>query len=288
MSVLQPLVKGDLVPTVDRPCSLRILLAEDHLVNQKIALLMLKRLGYQADVVGNGLEVLATLQRQPYDAVLLDVQMPEMDGLEAARRICQQWEPQRRPYLVAMTANAMQGDRELCLAAGMDEYISKPIYMEELAQVLSHCKPLELSIEPSGTSPALNAAQSSLVELTPKLDDAVLDLTVLACFRQEMGELGSEVIAELIDCYLTEAPSLLQALRTAIHQQNLKELQRVAHSFKASSATLGAIGFSQLCQALETIALSAPLDQSAALIARLELEYKSVEAALKHEQLYWP
>ena len=116
----------------DRACVLRILLAEDHLVNQKIALLMLQRLGYRADIAGNGLEVLEALQRQPYDVVLLDVQMPEMDGLEAARCICQQWQPLERPRLIAMTANAMQGDREICLAAGMDDYISKPVRMEEL------------------------------------------------------------------------------------------------------------------------------------------------------------
>jgi signal transduction histidine kinase/DNA-binding response OmpR family regulator/HPt (histidine-containing phosphotransfer) domain-containing protein len=288
MLIAQPLAQDDLLPAVDRSGSLRILLAEDHLVNQKIALLILQRLGYRADVAGNGLEVLAALQRQPYDVVLLDVQMPEMDGLEAAKRICQQWERQRRPYLIAMTANAMQGDREICLAAGMDDYISKPVRMEELAQVLSHCKPLKPSIEPSGVSFASNAAQLSLADPTPKPDDSVLDLTVLAFFQQEMGEMGSEVVAELIDCYLTEAPALVQSIRTAINQQNLKEVQRVAHGLKASSASLGAMGLSQLCQELETMALSAPFDQSAAIAARLESAYKGVEAALKHEQRYQP
>jgi CheY-like chemotaxis protein len=118
--------------------SLRILLAEDHLVNQKLALLMLQRLGYRADVASNGLEVLEALHRQSYDVVLLDVQMPEMDGLEAAQKICQQWQVDR-PRLIAMTANAMEGDRETCLNAGMDDYISKPMRLEELAQVLEKC-----------------------------------------------------------------------------------------------------------------------------------------------------
>ncbi|NJR66183.1 MAG: response regulator [Leptolyngbyaceae cyanobacterium CRU_2_3] len=120
---------------------LRILLAEDHPVNQKMALLILQRLGYRADVVGNGLEVLEALHRQAYDVVLMDVQMPEMDGLTATRHICQVW--QNRPRIVAMTANAMQGDRQLCLEAGMDDYIAKPIRIYELVQALERCQSLE-------------------------------------------------------------------------------------------------------------------------------------------------
>jgi signal transduction histidine kinase/DNA-binding response OmpR family regulator/putative methionine-R-sulfoxide reductase with GAF domain len=115
---------------------LRILLAEDSAVNQKVALKTLERLGYRADVAANGLEVLAALERQPYDLVLMDVQMPELDGLEAARRITRELPPARRPRIVAMTASAMQGDREACLEAGMDDYISKPVRAEQLREVL--------------------------------------------------------------------------------------------------------------------------------------------------------
>lgn len=123
-----------------RPAStLRVLLAEDNVVNQKVALHLLQRLGYRADIASNGLEVLAALQRQPYDVVLMDVQMPEMDGLTATQTICQEWTVAKRPRIVAMTANAMQGDREACLAAGMDDYISKPIRIEELEQALHRC-----------------------------------------------------------------------------------------------------------------------------------------------------
>jgi PAS domain S-box-containing protein len=121
---------------------LRILLAEDNAVNQKLALRLLERLGYRADVVGNGLEVIESLQRQSYDVVLMDVQMPEMDGLEATRAICQERPRQVRPRIIAMTANAMQEDREACLAAGMDDYVSKPIRVEELVGALGKCQPL--------------------------------------------------------------------------------------------------------------------------------------------------
>jgi CheY-like chemotaxis protein len=121
---------------------LRILLAEDNLVNQKVALHMLKRMGYQADTVMNGAEALDRLRRDNYDVVLMDLQMPRMDGLEATRRIIAEFPPERRPRIIAMTANAMEGDREICLAVGMNDYITKPVKLEQLAQVLSCCQPL--------------------------------------------------------------------------------------------------------------------------------------------------
>ena len=115
---------------------LRILLAEDNVVNQKLALRLLQQMGYRADVASNGIEAIECIERQPYDVVLMDVQMPEMDGLEASRRITARWQPGERPRIVAMTANAMQGDREECLAAGMDDYVTKPIRVDALVQAL--------------------------------------------------------------------------------------------------------------------------------------------------------
>jgi len=115
--------------------SLRILLAEDNLVNQKVALSMLKVLGYRANVSTSGLEVLQALETQPYDVILMDIQMPEMDGLETTRKVRSM--SGKQPFIVAMTAYAMEGDRELCLQAGMDEYIRKPIKIEELQEVLT-------------------------------------------------------------------------------------------------------------------------------------------------------
>ncbi|RPI67704.1 MAG: response regulator, partial [Geobacteraceae bacterium] len=118
---------------------LRILLAEDNAVNQKLALRLLSQMGYRADVEANGLEAIQAVERQIYDVVLMDVQMPEMDGLEATRQICARWETGKRPHIVAMTANAMQGDREMCLEAGMDDYLSKPIRVNELVSALYRC-----------------------------------------------------------------------------------------------------------------------------------------------------
>ncbi len=130
-------------PTEIDPHSLRILLVEDNLTNQKVALRMLERLGYRADVASNGLEALAALQKHSYDVILMDVQMPEMDGLTATQRIRQEWPPDRQPSIIAMTANAMRGDRDTCLAAGMDGYISKPITLPELQRAIAACVPLD-------------------------------------------------------------------------------------------------------------------------------------------------
>jgi CheY-like chemotaxis protein len=120
---------------------LRILVAEDNAVNQKVALRLLKQLGFGADVVWNGLEALEALERKSYDVVLMDVQMPELDGLDASRRIGERMAPDERPRIIAMTANALPEDREACLAAGMDDYVAKPIRPDELAAALRRVEP---------------------------------------------------------------------------------------------------------------------------------------------------
>jgi signal transduction histidine kinase/ActR/RegA family two-component response regulator len=128
-------------PTMAERHPLRILLAEDNLVNQKLAMRLLQQMGYRADLAVNGLEAIEQVERQRYDVVLMDVQMPEMDGLEASRRITKRWPTQRRPRIVAMTANAMQGDRQDCLGAGMDDYLTKPIRVDQLVDSLRRIIP---------------------------------------------------------------------------------------------------------------------------------------------------
>jgi signal transduction histidine kinase/DNA-binding response OmpR family regulator len=135
--------RPQLDPEMGKKHPLRILIAEDVVVNQKLALRLLQQMGYRADVASNGLEAIQSLERQPYDVILMDVQMPEMDGLEASQRICARWPPHRRPKIVAMTANAMQGDREMCLEAGMDDYLSKPIRPDELIKALQKIHPIK-------------------------------------------------------------------------------------------------------------------------------------------------
>ena len=184
------------VPDAGKPAtsSLRILLAEDNAVNQKVALRLLDQLGYRADVASNGLEVLEALERQPYDVVLMDVQMPELDGLDASRRIGERWPAEVRPRIVAMTANAMPEDREACFAAGMDDYVAKPIRPNELSEALRRARPLE----GTRTGRAERAGAS-------------LDASAVESLR-ELG--GEAFLAEVIDTFLADAPALVAALRT--------------------------------------------------------------------------
>ncbi|MDX2097869.1 MAG: response regulator, partial [Leptolyngbyaceae cyanobacterium bins.59] len=257
---------------------LRILLAEDHPVNQRVALLMLERLGYRADVAGNGLEVLEALHRQPYDVILMDVQMPELDGMETSRLIAQEWpDATTRPRIVAMTANAMQGDREMCLQAGMQDYVSKPVRVQELIQALNRCKPLMNNYK-EGSLRALEV-QTQQSDSSPALDPAVLEeLCAIA------GADSREFLIDIIDCYLEESPSLICAIAKAIDQKDLGTLQESAHALKSSSAYLGAKDLSQICLQLETFSPSQPLTEALPYLTRLKTEYDRVQMALEKER----
>ena len=275
---------------------LRILLAEDIGVNQKLALQLLDRMGYRADIAANGLEVLAALKRQSYDVVLMDVHMPEMDGITATQHICQEWAAGCRPWIIAVTANAMQGDREKCLDAGMNDYISKPIRVEELVRALKQCQPP--SQPPSPNSPFVDKSSQSPPTIkpdppklvtdpppTPPSDLAppgeVLDAQVLQTFRITMGARGGELLNQLIDTYLRESPKVMNAIEQAAIQADAAALDMSAHSLKSSSAALGAIRFSQLCKELEAIGRKGETAGSAPLVEQLKAEYDRVETAMQ-------
>jgi PAS domain S-box-containing protein len=245
---------------------LRILVAEDHLVNQKVAVLLLQRLGYCPHVVINGKDVLTALRQKIYDVVLMDVQMPEMDGLTATRQICQEWILTNRPRIIAMTANAMQEDRQACLNAGMDDYISKPIRIHELIQALLQCR------------------SQLQYELSPLSQPSGIDIQALQLLCQGVGN-DTELVAEIIKCYLAETPKLLQMMENAIAQSDLELLRRAINSLNSSSETLGAKHLSYLCNELEILtATSSNIPKSANLISTHILqEYEQVKAALAGE-----
>jgi CheY-like chemotaxis protein len=238
---------------------LRILLAEDNAVNQKVALRLLEQLGYGADVASNGREAIEALERQPYDVVLMDVQMPELDGLDATRQICERWPEETRPHIVAMTANALPEDREACFAAGMNDYVAKPIRAEELVAALKRAKPLA------------NGDGGSAVGFVSLDDEALGSL-------RELG--GDEFLGEVIDAFLADAPALVATLRSSLEERNAEELRRAAHTLKSNGATLGAGEFAELCRTLEQRAKSEELDGASELVDRIEQEYRSLEEAL--------
>jgi PAS domain S-box-containing protein len=273
-------------PNLGQDHPLHILLAEDNAVNQKVALHLLKRMGYLADVAANGLEVLQALKRQPYDVILMDMQMPEMDGLEATRCIHQQWPAEQRPWIIAMTANALQGDRERCLEAGMDDYVSKPVRPEELAQALLQYQPHAGQTEARASTQPINPTPVEDKGGDHPIDpnDQVLEAQVLAELYDLLGDQAPQMIGELVDLYIETATSLLEAMRTAIQQEDARALYQAAHTLKPGSAHLGALHLSNLCKELEAIGNAGQLEGAAAKLTELEAEFDRVQAALEAEK----
>ncbi|WP_334899145.1 PAS domain S-box protein [Nostoc sp.] len=260
---------------------LRILLVEDVSLNQKVALLMLERIGYRADTANNGLEVLLALRQQSYDLVFMDVQMPEMDGLEATRRICQEWPDNSRPWIIAMTAHAMQGDREECLSAGMNDYISKPIRMEALVEAFKNYQILQPSANENQNLKVFvkKDEQGSQSEIEQQVILApAIDAETFQALKDMVGD--TEILVEFIDNYLEDAPQRLLAIHNAIDKKDATELRSVAHSLKSLSVTIGAMPFAELCQELETMGRTGTTLSASTLVPELETEYQRVKAAL--------
>jgi CheY-like chemotaxis protein len=233
--------------------------AEDNPINQQLTVLLLERAGYRPDVVGNGLEALDALDRQPYDVVLMDVQMPEMDGLEATRRIRQRG---HGPFIVAVTANAMEGDREMCLAAGVDDYISKPIRMAELSRVLTRC-PVAPPDAPSSAA------------------ERIIDPSAVSRLRQELGSRGSAVMGQLFTTFFEKSPLLLASLSVAIDNGESPEARRIAHNLKSNAATLGAVRLTAACRDLEARAAAGDLAAARTVLPEVERELARATEALR-------
>ena len=216
---------------------LRILLAEDNVVNQKLAVRLLEKLGYRADIAANGLEAIEALERQPYDLLLSDVQMPEMDGLEATRQILARWPEGERPWIVAMTAEAMSGDRERCLEAGMNDYLAKPIRVDELVAAIRRTpRRVEGGDEPMTAS-----------------RDGTIDEQVLTRLVDGTGG-DPEFVSELIEQFLAETPELVASARAALDAGNADEVRRAAHTLKSNAATFGARQLAEHGRTLEDAA----------------------------------
>jgi signal transduction histidine kinase/CheY-like chemotaxis protein/HPt (histidine-containing phosphotransfer) domain-containing protein len=239
---------------------LRILIAEDNEVNQKVALRLLERLGHQADVASNGREALARLESAAYDLVLMDVQMPEMDGLEASRAICARWPAGQRPRIVAVTAEAMQGDREKCLAAGMEDYLVKPVTLDQLRDVLARSQP------------------------RGRDDESPLDRTVLEQLREDLGDAA---LAEVVATFLDKTPSALAALREAAARADIGGMRKSAHLIKGTSAVLGACTLAQRCAELEELCQASAVSDAASRVRAIEESYERVETEIKAGSGRW-
>jgi CheY-like chemotaxis protein len=193
----------------------------------------------------------------------MDVQMPDMDGLEAARRICRDFPANQKPTIIAMTANAMQGDREKCLEAGMDDYITKPVRREELAIALSKCQPLEHDelatvAEPkNGDVSEKSKSAAALSSSEQPGENSPIDFHILHNLRELDDEEDPDFLGELIKIYLSDAPQHIATMKEAISLGDADSLKLASHTLKSSSANLGALSFSEVCKELESISRAA-------------------------------
>jgi CheY-like chemotaxis protein len=266
-------------PTLANRLPLRVLLCDDNIINQKVALRLLQQMGYRAQLAANGVEALAALDRQSFDLIFMDVMMPEMDGLEATRAIRErQRDPAKaqnygsRIIIVAMTASAMPGDREKCLAAGMDDYIAKPVRPDDVRAIVERWGALGAPNQPGNSAPAPSAPTTPEphMEEPPVNFDRLMDFT----------EGNPDNLRELVTLYLNQTVSQLEQLAAAVHANQAQEARRIAHSCAGSSATCGVVKLVPLLRELERQGQQGELTSGAALMEQIVKEFARVRVVL--------
>ncbi len=253
----------------DKKRNIRILLAEDNITNQKVALGILKNLGYHADAVASGKEAVKAVETLPYDLVFMDVQMPEMDGLEATRKIRKRERSERIP-IVAMTAHAMAEHRQQCLEAGMDDYVSKPVNPQQLVEVIE--RQLSRSAEP--------AASGACVE-AQSVEEEAFDRSALL---ERLGG-DEELLDEITDVFLEDIPAQLEQLRQGLSDNDATLVQGQGHRIKGASANLQAEAMREVAYEIEIAGRDGKLDSALPLVAKLEQEFENFRFALSGSEL---
>jgi CheY-like chemotaxis protein/HPt (histidine-containing phosphotransfer) domain-containing protein len=266
---------------------LRVLIAEDHAVNQKVALGMLNRLGFAADVAANGPEVLDAVTRRTYDLILMDVQMPEIDGLETSR-ILRSWLPQElQPRIVAVTAHAAEEDRDRCLEAGMDAYIEKPVRIAQLSTALRQTSRLAVPDVPPrlpprpatvGNGPDGARAHGPDVTASKEAVASGFDPSLLEELLELLGPEGTE---QLVDLYLSGSPQEIGNLGLACANRDAVAVEGAAHRIRGASANLGGSEVARIALALEQMGAAGDLSDAGATLIALEDAQGHLEAALR-------
>jgi CheY-like chemotaxis protein len=261
----------DAAPTVEPVGGLRTLLAEDNAVNQKVGQLMLRKLGHHVDIVGNGREALDAVRRRSYDVVLMDIHMPEMDGIDATRRIRNEVPAERQPFIVAVTASALIADRDACAAAGMDDYLPKPVRAEELADVLDRLGRRDTVTPPE---PEPEPAPEPVGTDVPVLDPAALEGLL-----DQLGDAGPATRRAVLDSYLAQGAGWIDELVAAAHRGDGGIVARVAHTLQSSSRVVGAVRLAELLRTAELAVRDG--GELASHAAPIQSEYDRVAAALE-------
>jgi CheY-like chemotaxis protein len=285
-------VSSKLDPALAQRLPLRVLLCDDNAINQKVAARLLQQMGYRADLAGNGVEALAALDRQPYDLIFMDVMMPEMSGFEATVIIRERQQqnahhPNYKPriIIVAMTANAMHGDREKCLAAGMDDYLAKPVRPEDVRKIIElwgerivqegPAKETAPTIDNTLTAPPAGIRAQVTSEEDPVDMDRLMEFT----------DGSADNLRELVVLYLTQTTEQLDKLQTAVAAGNAAEVRRVAHSCAGASATCGMRHLVPLLRELERQGRDGKLTNADDVFEQAGREFKRIRVFLEHRQI---
>jgi CheY-like chemotaxis protein len=276
--------EADPVATVvaDRPAGRgHALLVEDNLVNQEIGAAMLDNLGFRVDIADNGAEAVAMFEQRRYDVILMDCQMPELDGFAATGQIRALEASAKSPRtpIIALTANAMQGDREHCLSAGMDDYLAKPFSKAKLSALIA----LWVDTSAGATRQPDGAKQVEVVTAQRPASVAILDQSVLADIRALERSGVPSLLCRVIDRYLIDSERLIQEMRVAIEKSDTAMLARAAHTLKSSSANVGARGLAELCKVIETHVRTCNTSPASGSFEVLKAELDQASVALRAE-----
>ncbi len=277
-------VPSKLDPALAQRMPLRMLLCDDNAINQKVAARLLQQMGYKPDITGNGIEALAALDKQQYDLIFMDIQMPEMDGMEATR-VIRERQRDRAQYpnykssivIVAMTANAMTGDREKCIAGGMDDYLSKPIRPEDVRKVIERWASTATVPEAPATT-AAPSAPSTPAAPTSTNEPAPVDMERLLDFTNG----NPDDLRELILLYLKQTGEQVEQLAAAVQSGSAPEVRRLAHSCAGASATCGMARIVPLLRELEKQGNDGALTNAAELSTRVGEEFNRIRVYLEN------
>jgi PAS domain S-box-containing protein len=268
MTSLEPIERTKVCSASRAAQDLRILIVEDNAVNQKVALHQLQKIGYLAEAADNGRQAIEALQRMHFDVVFMDCQMPELDGYEATRELREREGSERHTWIIAMTAHSLEGDREKCLAAGMDDYLSKPIKPEDLQAALNRFR-------------GIREIDREVRELGGL---GAVDVTLLQGFSELDATGGDGILVKLIDLFLENTPQVLAEARAALAGEDARKLSRAAHTLKGSCANFGAERMREACLKLEQRSAHDALEGADVLLERVEQEFAYVRLALERQR----
>ncbi|HEY9723597.1 MAG TPA: response regulator [Oscillatoriaceae cyanobacterium] len=271
----------------------RLLVVEDNAVNQKVALNMLRKLGFQADLAPDGREALQAVQSAHYDAVLMDCQMPVMDGFKATQEIRRGEAPGQHLPIIALTAYVGDGARELCLEAGMDDYLTKPLNPTELqsalarwltrgmpASVAAPPKPVPAPAPPPVEVPVA-IAEAPVAPPPAVIEDDCLDMEAIAGLRELQQDGEPDIVLELAEVFFDEAPRSIQTMHAALSKQDAPTVTRAAHTLKGCASNIGARPLAKRCEALERAAGEGELAEGGQRVFEIEQEFSRVKSALQ-------